>query len=164
MTLVKMVIGCPKMLFNNKLTKLRIPSFLRDRSDYSNNLRVPPATALCTRRAGPVQDNGHPERRQAGYACNCARKAPSFAVALNCGTRSSSLKALVNAFERASHRPGRKFPYCGRKCSRSTGDGSGRSSLGNSTTWNGLQIITCGIHILWHFERIPNPANVRREP
>ena len=31
---------------------------------------------------------------------SCARKAPSFAVALNCGTGSSFLNALVNAFER----------------------------------------------------------------
>ncbi len=31
---------------------------------------------------------------------NCDRNSPSFAVALNCGTGSSSLKALVNAFDK----------------------------------------------------------------
>lgn len=33
------------------------------------------------------------------YAANCARIPPSLAVALNCGTGSSALKALVNAFD-----------------------------------------------------------------
>ncbi len=49
---------------------------------------------------GPVQDDGHPERSQGGYAGNWARKPPSLAVALNCGTGSSFLKALVKAFDR----------------------------------------------------------------
>ena len=35
-----------------------------------------------------------------GYWRSFSRKAPSFAVALNCGTGSSSLNELVKAFER----------------------------------------------------------------
>jgi hypothetical protein len=40
---------------------------------------------------------------------SCARKPPSLAVALNCGTGSSFLKALVKAFDKLPHRPGREF-------------------------------------------------------
>jgi pyruvate dehydrogenase (quinone) len=44
-----------------------------------------------------------------------ARKAPSFAVALNCGTGSNSLNADVNAFERLQNVRGENSGYWGSK-------------------------------------------------
>jgi hypothetical protein len=52
------------------------------------------------------------------YAGNCARKPPSFAVALNCGIGSSFLKALVNAFDKLHIVRGANSSYCCSKYSR----------------------------------------------
>jgi hypothetical protein len=49
---------------------------------------------------GAVQRVAVPSGPDLDYAGSCARKPPSLAVALNCGTGSSFLNALVNAFER----------------------------------------------------------------
>src|SRR5260370_36125064 len=52
------------------------------------------------------------DRRQSGYAGSWDRKLSNFAVALNWGTGSSSLNALVNAFDRLHIVRGKKFSYC----------------------------------------------------
>jgi hypothetical protein len=57
------------------------------------------------------------------YAGSCARKPPSLAVALNCGTGSSFLKALVKAFERLHMVLAENSGYCGSKYSRWTSGG-----------------------------------------
>lgn len=44
---------------------------------------------------------------------SCARKAPSFAVALNCTTGSSFLNALVKAFEKLHMVLAANSGYCG---------------------------------------------------
>jgi hypothetical protein len=49
------------------------------------------------------------------YAGNCARKPPSLAVALNCGTGSSFLKALVKALDRLHMVRAENSGYCGSK-------------------------------------------------
>ena len=46
---------------------------------------------------------------------NSARNEPSLAVALNCGIGSSSLNALVKAFERLHIVRGENSSYCGSK-------------------------------------------------
>jgi hypothetical protein len=49
---------------------------------------------------------------------NCARKPPSLAVALNCGTGSSFLKALVKAFDKLHMVLAANSGYCGSKYRR----------------------------------------------
>ena len=53
-----------------------------------------------------------------GYAGSWARKPPSLAVALNCGTGSSFLKALVKAFDKLHMVRGENSGYCGPKYRR----------------------------------------------
>jgi hypothetical protein len=48
---------------------------------------------------------------------SCARNPPSFAIALNCGTGSSFLKALVKAFEKFHIVLAANSGYCGSKYS-----------------------------------------------
>ena len=52
-------------------------------------------------------------RHNLDYAGNCARKPPSLAVALNCGTGSSFLKALVKALDRLHMVRAENCGYCG---------------------------------------------------
>jgi len=49
------------------------------------------------------------------YAGSWARKPPSLAVALNCGTGSSFLKALVKAFDSLHMVLAENSGYCGSK-------------------------------------------------
>jgi hypothetical protein len=49
---------------------------------------------------GAVQRVAVPSGPDLDYAGSCARKPPSLAVALNCGTGSSFLNALVKAFDK----------------------------------------------------------------
>ena len=55
------------------------------------------------------------EKLQNFRASRSSRNAPSFAVALNWGIGSSSLKADVNALDRLHRVRGRKSSYCGSK-------------------------------------------------
>jgi hypothetical protein len=72
-----------------------------------------PLIALArTRRSGVMATQNGPNL---DYAGNCTRKAPSFAVALNCGTGSSFLNALVNAFDRLHIVRAANSGYCGSK-------------------------------------------------
>src|SRR5579859_7716520 len=87
------------------------------------------ATALRTGTRRTVQGGHHPERSQGGYAGKWARKAPSLAVALNCGTGSSFLNALVKAFDKLHIVLAENSGYCGSKYSRWT---SGSRVLGAS--------------------------------
>jgi hypothetical protein len=52
------------------------------------------------------------------YAGSWARKPPSLAVALNCGTGSSFLNALVNAFDKLHIVRGENSGYSGSKYMR----------------------------------------------
>jgi hypothetical protein len=68
-----------------------------------------------SKKLDPFREDGHPERSQGGYAGNWARKPPSLAVALNCGTGSSFLNALVKAFDRLHMVLAENSAYCGSK-------------------------------------------------
>jgi hypothetical protein len=69
---------------------------------------------------------------------NSSEKAPSFAVALNCGTGSSLLKALVKAFERLHIVRAAHSGYCGSKYSRRT-----------SLKWNARRFPKTRAYIPW---------------
>jgi Phage integrase family len=62
------------------------------------------------------------ERGRRDHAGNWFRNSPSLAVALNCGTGSSLLKAPVNALDRLHIVRGENFSYCGSKYSQWTSD------------------------------------------
>src|SRR6185437_5297018 len=60
------------------------------------------------------------ERERSDHAGNWLRNSPSLAVALNCGTGSSFLKALVKAFERLHIVRAENSGYSGSKYRRCT--------------------------------------------
>src|SRR4029077_10923518 len=79
---------------------------------------------------GAVQRVAVPSGPDLDYAGSCARKPPSLAVALNCGTGSSFLNALVNAFDKLHMVLAENSGYCGSKYNRGS---SGSRLLGASS-------------------------------